>query len=147
MKIAQYVLISTGLLLAGHGISNAAECSAEVQTLEAAWYNDLKAADGPKLHDLLSPDFKYQHPTGNTYDRDTVVDLFATRKVTVAKTGLVELSCDNFGDTVVASGSNSIEGLLSGQAYSGKIRFVNVWHRADGKWQLAHRNSEILPAN
>jgi ketosteroid isomerase-like protein len=147
MKKTSIILITAGLFLGSIGMAHAESCSSEVQSLETSWYDALMAADGSKLHDLLSPEFKYQHPTGNTYDRDTVVDLFASHKVTVEKVGPVERTCDNFGDTVVAFGSNSIQGMLSGQAYSGKMRFVNVWHKADGKWQLAHRNSELLPAN
>jgi ketosteroid isomerase-like protein len=125
----------------------AAECSKAITSAETAWYDSLKAADGKALNKLLANDFAYQHPTGNTYDKKAVVDLFVSKKVTVTKVGSVARSCKMFGNTVVASGSNTIEGVLAGQPYAGTMRYVDVWHKSNGAWQLTHRNSEILAPN
>jgi ketosteroid isomerase-like protein len=117
-----------------------------VEAAETEWYAALMAADGARIDKLLDKDFHYQHPTGNTYDEKQIIDLFASKQVTVSKIGPVERSYRVLDETVIAFGSNQIEGMLNGQAYAGTIRFVDVWQNQAGAWQLIHRNSEILPS-
>lgn len=137
------LLTSQQLIVAAY----AEDCSADIQAVETAWYDDLKAADGKALDRLLAGEFTYLHPTGNTYDKATVIDMFASKKVTVANVGPVTRSCHNFGPTVIAYGASSIDGMLAGQPYAGTMRYVDVWHQDNGAWKLVHRNSEILAAN
>jgi ketosteroid isomerase-like protein len=117
---------------------------AGVRAAEAAWYAALMNADGPKLKSILSEDFAYQHPSGNTYSKKEVVETFASKRITVSKLGDVNLKFRDYGSTVVAYGSNPIEGMLDGKPYQGNIRFVDVWRQVNGRWVMVHRNSQIL---
>lgn len=118
--------------------------SATVEAAEKEWYDALVAADGARLEALISDDFAYQHPTGNTYGKAAFIAEFVSRNVTIDQLGAFERKVRDYGPTVVVYGSNPIGGMLSGQRYAGTIRWVNIWRQDATGWRIVHRNSELL---
>jgi ketosteroid isomerase-like protein len=122
-----------------------ADTRSEVLQAEEQFAQALATRSRTAMTAVLSPDFLYQHVTGNTYTRDDIVRLFGGGEITVRKAGPLQAALRDYGSTVVTHGTRWFEGELQGQPYAGTLRFVNVWHRdADGRWRLTHRNSELL---
>jgi ketosteroid isomerase-like protein len=116
----------------------------QIRPLETLWLESLMKADGPALERLLSPQFAYQHPSGNTYSKAEVMDAFVSKRITVTKYGPISLRFHNLGNIVISYGEHTISGVLDGGPYAGKMRFVNTWsRRSNGEWVLVHRMSEL----
>jgi ketosteroid isomerase-like protein len=138
-------LLAAAVLVLALPAAAPARAPATIEAAEAEWYAALMAASGPRLDALIADDFAYQHPTGTTYAKAAFIAEFTSGNVTVARIGAVERRLRDYGQTVIVSGSNPIEGMLAGRPYAGTMRFVNVWRNEGAGWRIVHRNSEILP--
>ena len=133
------------LLLAALPLLALADTRSEVLRAEEQFAQALATRSTQAMTQVMSADFLYQHVTGNTYTRDDIVRIFGGGEITVTKAGPLQATLRDYGNTVVTHGTRWFEGALKSQPYAGTLRFVNVWHRgADGRWQLTHRNSELL---
>jgi ketosteroid isomerase-like protein len=51
-----------------------------------------------------------------------------------------------YGDTAVATGTNTLNGNYKGQDISGKYRFTDTWVKRNGKWQVvATQGTKVQP--
>ncbi|MDX2264727.1 MAG: nuclear transport factor 2 family protein [Hyphomicrobiales bacterium] len=103
---------------------------------------EMRQAD---LEALIADDFLYQHGSGKLLDKATFVNLLTTGGITVTRRGALNLSFRDYGDTVISYGDSELAGVAFGQPYDGRLRFVDVWRKSDGRWRMTHRNSELLP--
>lgn len=139
------IRVLAGAALLGLSLSALGDTRSEVLRAEEQFAQALASRSEPAMTAVMSTDFVYQHVTGNTYTRADIVRIFGGGEITVSKTGPLRTELRDYGNTVVSHGTRWLEGELNGQPYAGNLRFVNVWHRApDGRWQLTHRNSELL---
>jgi ketosteroid isomerase-like protein len=137
-------LITTLLAACAAAWAGQAEQSA-VLDAEERFAKALKNRSSESIGKLLSDDFIYQHVTGNNYSKADVSRIFGSGEITVTKSGPLKANVRDHGNTIVTYGSRYLEGALKGQAYSGNLRFVNVWvKQADGQWLLTHRNSQLV---
>lgn len=121
----------------------------EFRKIELKWLTAVRDSPKPALkltmQELLSEDFVYQHGSGQNLTKAKYIELLSEGEITVEKLGELELSVRDYGSTVISYGSSPMSGQLFGNPYSGRLRFVNVWHKdKDGSWHLTHRNSELL---
>ena len=123
---------------------------AQFKAIEEGWLNPIqfnsdKQAVRSMLHDLLTDDFAYQHGSGKLLTKAQYIDLLYTGGITVTQRGELSLRIRDYGDTIITYGSSTMAGEIFGGAYDGRLRCINIWRRlGNGKWQLAHRNSELL---
>jgi len=135
--------LATALSLSS--IEARADTRSDVLAAEERFASALAARSPHAMTEIMSPDFLYQHVTGNTYTRADIVRIFGGGEITVNKTGPLIAELRDYGNTVITYGTRWLEGELKGQQYAGKLRFVNVWHKGgDGRWQLTHRNSQLV---
>lgn len=135
--------LSTALCLAT--AAAAADTSTQIQTVELSFNDAAKDAASADLQTLIADDFVYQHGSGETYDKATYISLLVTGAITVETRGPLAIKLHDFGAVAVAYGESPMSGKLDGAAYNGRLRFLNIWRKQDGRWRLTHRNSELLP--
>ncbi len=141
--ITSLTLMVGGSLLASPAAR--ADTRSDVLAAEERFASALSTRSATAMTEVMSPDFLYQHVTGNTYTRADIVRIFGSGEITVRKAGPLRAELRDYGRTVVTHGTRWLEGELKGQPYAGTLRFVNVWHQgSDGRWQLTHRNSELI---
>jgi len=129
---------------------SSASTLSEFQNIELRWLTAVRDSPKPSLElmmqEMLSEDFVYQHGSGQNFTKARYMELLSEGEITVEELGELELSVRDYGDTVISYGSSPMSGQIFGNSYSGRLRFVNVWHEdEDGRWHLTHRNSELLP--
>jgi ketosteroid isomerase-like protein len=134
--------LAFGLVLLSSAFAHANET---IHALETQFVDGVQFVRTADLERILADDFVYQHGSGRNLDRKTFIDLATTGGITVAKRGPLDLSFRDYGDTVISYGESTMAGTVFGNVYDGRLRFVNVWHQEQGRWRLAHRNSELLP--
>lgn len=122
---------------------------AEFRSIELKWLTAIQDSPKPALklmmQEMLSEDFVYQHGSGQNLTKAKYIELLFEGGITVEKLGALDLSVRDYGSTVISYGSSPMSGQVFGNPYSGRLRFINVWHKdGDGRWQLKHRNSEFL---
>ena len=121
----------------------------EFRTIELKWLTEVQDSPKPALElmmqAMLSEDFVYQHGSGQNFTKAEYVELLSKGEITVEKLGELDLSVRDYGGTVISYGSSPMSGQIFGNAYSGRLRFVNTWQKdKNGGWRLTHRNSELL---
>lgn len=129
---------------------SSASTLSEFRNIELGWLTAVQDSPKPSLElmmqEMLSEDFVYQHGSGQNFTKARYVELLSEGGITVEELGELELSVRDYGDTVISYGSSPMSGQIFGNSYSGRLRFVNVWHKDEsGRWHLTHRNSELLP--
>ncbi|MGL5942603.1 MAG: nuclear transport factor 2 family protein [Waterburya sp.] len=128
---------------------SSADTLSEFRNIELQWLtavkNSPKAALKAMMQEMLSEDFVYQHGSGQNFTKAKYIRLLSKGEITVEKLGKLDLSIRDYGETVISYGSSPMTGKLFGNPYSGRLRFINVWHKdKNGSWHLTHRNSELL---
>ena len=118
---------------------------AQVREMEARFYQSFLDADGVAMEAIFADDFVYQHGSGTTYDEDGFLELVTSKAVTVTRADAPAMTFRDFGDVIVTYGNGPVGGMVGDDPYLVDLRFVNVWHRTGETWELAHRNSELLP--
>lgn len=122
-----------------------ARASEPIADAELRFNEAARTGDRAALHRILSDTFVYQHGSGRNLDKATYIGMLLAGEITVATRGALQLRSHDYGDTVVSYGESAMSGTVFGQAYDGRLRFVNVWRREGSAWTMVHRNSELLP--
>ncbi|MEM7696753.1 MAG: nuclear transport factor 2 family protein [Pseudomonadota bacterium] len=117
----------------------------DVRMMKAQFYQAFLDAGGEAIEAIFAKNFAYQHGSGTTYGADDFIALVASKAVTVTRADTPTMEFRDFGNVIVTYGNGPVGGMIGEEPYLVDLRFVNIWHRKDDTWELAHRNSELLP--
>jgi len=135
-------LAVTLVALAGAARAN----EAEVKAAHAARIAATIKGDVPALGALLTDDMTYTHGSAKLETKQEFLDLIKSGyyqyKAIVTKDETVRLH----GDAALVSGIVEVDVISNGQPAQPKLRFLEVWVKRAGKWQLAAWQSTRLPA-
>ena len=126
------------LQLTASGADELADLRAMDQRIEEA----VVRADLKFLESAYAKDFRFTHGTGNIQSKDEWLKSVAKRGFLSRKVSLVELELH--GDVAVTfSRLDVIKSGEGGEKYS--LRYVRVYERKDGRWQmLMHRTVDLI---
>lgn len=116
-----------------------------VTEMEANFYQALIDRRGDAMSTIFADDFVYQHGSGSNFDKAAFIELVESEAIIVIRADTPDLTFRDFGDIVVTYGNGRVDGTVGPDPFATNLRFVNIWHNANGSWQLIHRNSELLP--
>lgn len=116
-----------------------------VAGLEASFYQAFLDRSGDEMSTIFADDFVYQHGSGTTYNKAAFIELVESEAIIINRAETPDLTFRDFGHVIVTYGNGRVDGTVGSAPFATNLRFVNVWHKAEGSWQLVHRNSELLP--
>jgi len=97
----------------------------------------MLASDGEALGALLAPDLRYVHSTGGIETRASLLAKLAVRQVAYRDLAFDHLAVTRTPDAALVSGEMRARVQLGEAMRDIATRYLAVWLRRDGAWQLA----------
>jgi len=94
-------------------------------------------SDVAELQRLLADDYVLYNSSGTVEGKDEFIRDYAGMKL--QPFAVEDETIRVFGDAAVLAGVATLGGtdLASGEAFSLRLRFTDVWRKRDGRWQVA----------
>jgi|SRR5215208_425586 uncharacterized protein (TIGR02246 family) len=130
------------LLLAGTAFADAgipqSDARAAIDKARAEYRAALLDSDVAKLAKIWTDDYTFTNGRGMSLSKDDRlknIKTGATELKSIKETGReVQFYGD---DTAIVTGQVTLEAKYSGQGGSGDYRYINVWVKRGGRWQMA----------
>ncbi len=126
-----------------------AACSAgleeEIHQAEERRYQAMMQGDLAVLADLLADEFLYHQPTGRVANKATFLQEIGSGQVKYHEARRFDVSIQVYPGVATAMGLTHLDIEIKGERRQVLLRYLNVWVARDGRWQLASRQSAILP--
>jgi ketosteroid isomerase-like protein len=116
-----------------------------IHSAEERRYQAMREGDLAELDRILADELLYHQPTGRVADKAGVLQEIRSGRVKYHQARRSEVSIQVYGDVATAMGLTHLELELSGERRQVLLRYLNVWVARDGRWQLASRQSAIVP--
>jgi hypothetical protein len=118
-----------------------ADVEATIASLERGRFAAVVARDTAKLRQYLADDMTYTHSSGATETRDEFLSHLAGGRYDYRSIEPTELLVRVIGETAVIEGRAR---LVVGEDRF-MLRFIDVWARRNGRWQMIAWQSTRLP--
>jgi len=118
----------------------------QIKKLEQDWAlatikSGAAAVDQYEADDIITTD-----PSGRVTDKSRDKTDLSSGDLKLQSMELSDMTVRVYGDTAVATGTNTLNGSYKGQDISGKYRFTDTWVKRNGKWQVvATQGTKIQP--
>jgi len=135
-------LLAGSGLLAGPALANPVE---EIHEVEDRRYDAMIRSDADALANTLAEEFFYHQPNGKTNDKPGYVKQMQTGTVKIFSAERYDVKVNVYGDIATAMGGTRLDIEIGGERRKADLRYLNVWVKRDGRWQLAKRQSAFKP--
>ena len=139
--IAALVVIAASAVHAGPGD----DLVAAVKAREAERQRAMIGVDLPALEELLAADATYIHSNGLAQTKNGFIAMLAKKELRYVSFDIQEATFRVFGETVVVTGTQSIELTSSGRPFTSNSRYTVVYATIDGKPRMVAYQSTLLP--
>ena len=138
----------TALLISLFVISGVARAGAveEVNAVEDARYDAMIKNDLVTFDTMLGNEFVYHQPTGKVVNKAQYIESLRSGAVKINSAVRENVTVNVVGDTATAMGETKVDLVRNGEAGKVLLRYLNVWTKRDGRWQLIARQSAFVPA-
>ena len=119
----------------------------DILALENRRYNAMVAADTSELNALLADDLIYTHSNAVVDNKKSYVDGIVGGRWAYSAAARPEENIEVFGDCARVTGHVRLT-LKNADGSTRQVngRFLNLWLKRDGKWQMAAWQSTPIPA-
>ena len=117
----------------------------EIDQVEEARYDAMIHADAAALDRILADEHTYNQPNGNVASKASFIALITSGEVQIKKAERYGVTIHIYGDLATATGSTRVDLESKGEARQVDLRYLNVWVKRDGRWQLVIRQSAFKP--
>lgn len=128
-----------------HSSEPGIEAVAEVKAVQAARLQAMINVDVAVLESILSPDLVYTHTTGSVDTREQFIASLVQRNIRYHAVDVVENTIRVAGDVATSTGMAVMNVSNATMSLELRIRFIEVYMRSDGRWQLIAWQSTRLP--
>ena len=97
------------------------------------------------LANSLADEFFYHQPNGKTNDKEGYIKQMMTGAVKIFSAERYDVKVNVYGDVATAMGGTRLDIEIGGNRRNVDLRYLNVWVKRDGRWQLAKRQSAFKP--
>jgi Domain of unknown function (DUF4440) len=152
MKILSALLLSS-VLFAGAAEGRQArrarkppDLSEVITTLEARRFKAMTEADLVTLERILGDDLTYTHTDGRTESKAEFIETLRSGKLRYLSIEPANEKVRSYGTTAVGTGRAVIKVRSDGKETTLQIRFIDVYLRRHGRWQLvAWQSTRLTP--
>ncbi|HZP94200.1 MAG TPA: nuclear transport factor 2 family protein [Burkholderiales bacterium] len=139
LRLAYLAAAISGLAWSAAGAIAGAED--EINQVEDRRYDAMIRNDAALLADTLAEEFQYHQPNGKVNDKPGYIAQMKSGTVKIFKAERYNVKIHVYGDIATAMGETRLDLELGGQRRNSDLRYLNVWVKRDGRWQLAARQS------
>jgi len=118
----------------------------EADAAEDARYQAMIDQDREALAATLADDFLYHQPNGMVVTKAIYLGQVIGGPNKIYKAERYDVKIVVHGDVATAMGETRLDVEMSGKRFQPDLRYLNVWVKRDGRWQLAARQSVFKPA-
>lgn len=118
----------------------------EVDAAEDARYQAMIDQDRAALAATLADEFVYHQPNGMIATKAMYLGQVIGGPTKIYKAERYDVKIVLHGDVATAMGETRLDIELNGKRIQPDLRYLNVWVKRDGRWQLAARQSVFKPA-
>ena len=113
----------------------------DVHEAEERRYKAMIDMNPEALADSLADEFFYHQPNGKSNDKEGYIKQMMTGAVKIFSAERYDVKVNVYGDVATAMGGTRLDIELGGERRKTDLRYLNVWVKRDGRWQLAKRQS------
>ena len=113
----------------------------DVHEAEERRYKAMIDMNPEALADSLADEFFYHQPNGKSNDKEGYIKQMMTGAVKIFSAERYDVKVNIYGDVATAMGGTRLDIELGGERRKTDLRYLNVWVKRDGRWQLAKRQS------
>ena len=112
----------------------------DIHEAEERRYKAMIDMNPDALANTLADEFFY-HQHGKTNDKDGYIKQMMTGAVKIFTAERYDVKVNVYGDVATAMGGTRLDIEIGGERRKADLRYLNVWVKRDGRWQLAKRQS------
>jgi ketosteroid isomerase-like protein len=128
------------------GLALAADQSSEVKTAEKLWATATVAGHEATLNQVLADDLTYTHSNGDSDTKSTFINNLKTGARKYHRLDHESMEVRLYGNTAILTATAQVEtSQRGGNVAPSHLRFIHVWIRQDGRWQMVAHQSLRLP--
>jgi ketosteroid isomerase-like protein len=101
--------------------------------------------DVATLNELISDDLVYTHSTARLDTKGSLIGAMESGRTVYTAVVPSDVKAQDYGDTVVLTGTARISVNSGGNAMSFGVRFTDVYVNKGGRWQMVAWQSTRLP--
>jgi len=126
--------------------SATADTADDIERMEQQRGQAILNADMPTLYAIYADEFFYNMARGVSLTRSEYLPMYASGELKVNKAVGEGRDIRVYGDTAVVTGIVHVNATIKGEDRILHLRYLNVWVKRDGSWQLVARQATNLPA-
>ena len=113
----------------------------EVLTVERAWTDAHLSGDVQTLEAIMAFDYVKIQPDGSLSDKPATLASYQPEQRTWELAQGDEYDVRIYGDVAVVIGRWTARGINNGQRFDYAARFLSIYVRRDGRWQMVAEQS------
>lgn len=113
----------------------------EIHEVEDRRYDAMIRMDADALANTLADEFFYHQANGKTNDKPGYIRQTLSGTVKIFSAERYDVKIMDYGDIATAMGDTRLDLEIGGERRKADLRYLNVWVKRDGRWQLAQRQS------
>ena len=137
------VLLTIVLLVSSAGAG--AQSEQEIEQVEDARYAAMVNMNLQALGDILADEFLYHRASRKVSTKSEFIDGLKTGEVRFNGAERYDVRIRFYGDIAASMGSTRVDYERNGELRQEDLRYLNVWVKRDGHWQLVARQSAFKP--
>ncbi len=116
----------------------------KVRLAEKDWADAVSRNDFDRLGKILAADLMYTHSTGLVETREQFAEALKSGRQKYDSITYEDLVVHVYGKTAFAAARVRMTGNSKGQPFDNVLRFLHVWVKNKGGWQLAaHQSARV----
>jgi ketosteroid isomerase-like protein len=116
----------------------------DIHEAEERRYKAMIDMNADALANTLADEFFYHQPNGKTNDKDGYIKQMMTGTVKIFTAERYDVKVTVYGEVATAMGGTRLDIEIGGERRKADLRYLNVWVKRDGRWQLAKRQSAFI---
>ena len=117
----------------------------EIINLEQTRVDAVIKGDVAKLEQIFADDLVYTHSNARVESKADFLNSVKTGAIKYESMKHSNVKVSLYGNTAVMRGESDIRVVNNGQPAAFRIRFLNVYVKKDGRWQMAAWQSTRIP--
>ena len=129
-----------------HAQTKSAGDADEVKRLEQQRVEALVRGDIKTLEQMLSDDLTYTHSTGRVDTKAEFIGALTSGAVRYHQMDHSDVQARAYNNTVVLTGRSAVRIRAASDEISFQLRFINIYVKRNGRWQMVAWQSTRLPS-
>lgn len=144
MKLTRFLFILTCALLAPVSLLADAKAEEAVRTADKEWAAATIKGDLAALEKILHKDLSYTHSDARNESKSQFIGVLKTGDQKYEMIDFDNIEVRVYGNTAVSTSQPKLRTVTKGKPNSVHLRFLHVWVKDQGRWQLvAHQSTRI----